>query len=88
MLTIKERQMNWKEIKDGIKTIWGNVDDQELDQTGGDPVAIESILKKKTFEPIKLIRKKLKSLMDTFDNETDKAHKLKAGISSYKRNPV
>jgi hypothetical protein len=87
MLTLKNIQTNWSEIKDGLKTIWGDLEESELNQTKGDLVAIESMIKRKTFEPIKSIRKKLKSLMDSFDNETDKSHKLKGGISSYQRNP-
>lgn len=88
MLSLKHIQTNWSEIKDGLKTIWGDIDEDELNHTEADMGAIESMIQRKTFEPIKSIRKKLKSLMDSFDNETDKSHKLKGGISSYQRNPT
>lgn len=74
--------------KGGIRNLWGNVSDEELESTHGNIQEIAGVVQQHYLESPKEISGKLKRLMDSFDNETDKSLKLNDGIASYQRNPT
>jgi uncharacterized protein YjbJ (UPF0337 family) len=88
MLTQEQIQGKWTEIKGGIRNVWGKISDEELDQTKGNILSIPALVAKKYNETNESIIKKLNTLMDSFDNETDKSLKLNDGESSYQRSPI
>lgn len=88
MLNHEEIIKKWTEIKAGVKNIWGDVDENDLEETKGNMQSVAVIIKKKYDEPNDSINKKLDQLMDSFDNETDKSFKVKDGVSSYHRSPI
>lgn len=87
---LNQEQINgkWEEIKGGVRNLWGNITDEELETTNKDLHSVSSIVEKKYRESKESITEKLESLMKSFDNETDKSMQLNDGISSYQRNPT
>lgn len=88
MLNQEQIKGKWNEIKGGVRNLWGEITDDELDQTKGNIQAVSGIVQQKYGETKESIKKKLDSLMDSFDNETDKSLKLNDGEASYQRNPT
>lgn len=88
MLNQEQILGKWDEIKGGIRNLWGNITEEELDQNKGNLQFVPGIVLQKNSESITSIKKKLNTLMDSFDNETDKSLKLNDGESSYQRSPV
>ena len=88
MFNQEQIQGKWTEIKGGIRNIWGKITDDELEQTKGNLIAVSGIVQNKYGEAKDSIQMKLDSLMNSFDNETDKSMKLNDGISSYQRSPI
>jgi hypothetical protein len=86
MLRQKEIDINWKEIKQGIRTGWGRLTDAESDRYKNDLNEIADLIQRKYDEPKKETRKKILRLMESFDNDTDKG--LDPDISSYHRSPL
>lgn len=78
----------WDEIKGGIRNLWGNITEEELDKNKGNLQSVSGIVQQKNSESIASIKKKINTLMDSFDNETDKSLKLNDGESSYQRSPI
>lgn len=78
----------WNEIKGGIRNLWGNITEEELDENKGNLESVTGIVQQKNSESLKSIKKKLNTLMDSFDNDTDKSLKLNDGESSYQRSPI
>ena len=88
MLTQEQIQGKWAEIKGGIRNVWGNISEDELDQINSNIQSVPALVAKKYSESNESILKKLATLMETFDNETDKSLKLNDGESSYQRSPI
>lgn len=88
MLNQEQIMGKWNEIKGGVRNLWGNITEEELDNVKGDIQSLSGIVQNKNSESKESIKKKLQTLMDTFDNETDKSLKLNDGESSYERNPT
>ena len=88
MLTQEKINYKWIEIKAGVRNIWSDISDRELDETKANISQIPNLISKKYLETNQSINQKLEKLMDTFDNETDKGHLLNDGISSYQRSPL
>ena len=88
MLNQEQIDFKWNEIKAGVRNIWGNISENELEGTKANISQIPNLIRKKYIETNESINQKLKQLMDTFDNETDKRHVLNDGISSYERSPI
>jgi uncharacterized protein YjbJ (UPF0337 family) len=87
---LNQEQINgkWSEIKGGVRNLWGDITDEELDQAEGNIQSVSGIVQKRYNETKESIKKKLDTLMDSFDNETDKSLKLNDGEASYQRNPT
>lgn len=88
MLDQQQINYKWKEIKAGVRTIWSEITESELDETKGNVSLIPGLVRKKYLQTNEEIGRNLKLLMDSFDNETDKGHLLNNGISSYQRSPI
>lgn len=85
MLDKNQFQAKWKEIRGGIRNIWGNLSEEELDETDGSFVAIAQLVQKKYDESKESIKEKLDNLMHSFDNDTDKG--VIGLVSSFERGP-
>lgn len=88
MLNEEQIKGKWGEIKGGVRNLWGEITDDELEKTKGNIQAVAGIVQQKYGESKESIKKKMDSLMDSFDNETDKSLKLNDGEASYQRNPT
>jgi hypothetical protein len=88
MLNQEQINFKWNEIKAGVRNIWGNISENELEETKANISQIPNLIHKKYMETNESINNKLQRLMETFDNETDKGHLLNDGISSYQRRPI
>jgi uncharacterized protein YjbJ (UPF0337 family) len=86
MLTERDIQNKWSEIKAGIQNIWGKITNEEIENTKGNVYAISDVVHEKYGEAIDSIQDKLNRLLASFDNETDK--KRDKGSSSFMRNPT
>jgi uncharacterized protein YjbJ (UPF0337 family) len=87
---LNQEQINgkWSEIKGGVRNLWRDISEEELDQVKGNIQSVSGIVQQHYSESKESIKKKLENLMDTFDNETDKSLKLNDGEASYQRSPT
>ena len=88
MLNPEQIKGNWKEIKGGIRNLWGNITDEELEEINGNIKAVSGIVQEKYGESSESIQKKLDTLMDSFDNETNRSMVMNDHQTSYQRNPT
>ncbi len=88
MMNQEQISGKWTEIKGGIRNLWGKITDDELEQAKGNIQSVSGIVKQKYSETSESIQTKLDSLMDSFDNDTDKSLKLNDGESSFERSPT
>ncbi len=88
MLSKEQFQGKWIEIKSGLKNLWGEITDDEIESVKDNLQSITRIVENKYGERKESILKKLEVLMESFDNETDKSLKLNDGESSYRRSPL
>lgn len=77
---------NWKQIKGGIRNVWGKVTDDELEQAKGNMTKLFGIIQEKHGDNKEEIQKKFSQLEESFNNPTDKFG-LK-DESSYERSPL
>ncbi len=77
---------NWKEFKGGVRNLWGEISEEELDKTRGNISQIKELVQAKYQETPEEIQEKMERLLDSFDNDTDKF--LSPDVSSYQRSPV
>lgn len=87
MLNQHQIEGKWTEIKSGVRNLWGEITDDDLEKAKGNIQSIAGIVEEKYAETKEDIKKKLDKLMDSFDNDTDKSLKLNDGISSFERRP-
>lgn len=87
MLNQDQIKGKWIEIKGGVRNLWGDITDDDLEKTKGNIQSVAGIVQKKYGETKEEIKNKLDKLMSSFDNETDKSLKLNDGISSFERRP-
>ena len=80
-----EWQGKWNEIKGGVRNLWGRLTDDELEKTKGSLTSIAGLVEQKYGETKEEIRGKLKQLMTSFENPTDKG--IDPDKSSYQREP-
>ena len=87
---LNQEQINgkWSEIKGGVRNLWRDITDEELDKVKGNIQSVSGIVQQRYSESKESIKKKLDTLMDSFDNETDKSLKLNDGVASYQRSPT
>lgn len=88
MLSEEQIRGKWNEIKGGVRNLWGEITDDELEQTKGNIQAVSGIVEQKYGETKESIKHKMDRLMDSFDNDTDKSLKLNDGEASYQRDPT
>lgn len=86
MLNQEQFNGKWNEIKGGIRNLWGRITDDELEQIKGDITEVTGLVEQKYGESKEEIRHKLTSLMDSFDNDTDK--NISPDVASYERSPL
>jgi uncharacterized protein YjbJ (UPF0337 family) len=61
----------WKEIKGEIRTHWGKLTDDEIEQTTGNLTSISGIIEQRYGEKKEEIQKKLNSIYGKFASETE-----------------
>lgn len=86
MLNQEQIMNNWNQVKGGVRNLWGQISDEELEKTKGSIPAISGLVQQKYGESKEVIKDKLDQLMGSFDNKTDK-YNLGAK-ASFERNPV
>lgn len=85
MLNNQQFEGKWNEIKGGVRNLWGNITDDELEQVKGNIYEVTSIVERKYGETKSEIKAKLDQLMNSFDNDTDKG--ITPDVSSFERAP-
>jgi len=85
MLNEQQFKGKWDEIKGGVRNLWGRLTDDELETTKGSLTSIAGLVEQKYGETKEEIREKLKKLMASFENSTDKG--LDPDKASYNREP-
>lgn len=86
MLNEDQIQGKWKEIKGGIRNLWGKLTDDEIEQYKGKLTDVAGLVQSRYGETKEEIKTKLNSLMESFDNDTDK--NISPDVSSYQRSPI
>jgi uncharacterized protein YjbJ (UPF0337 family) len=90
MLSEEHIKGKWREIKGGVRNLWARVTDEEIEATQGDFGQLAGLVERKYGESHESVQEKLRRLLDSFDNDTDRAeaeHHF-AAESSYMRNPT
>jgi uncharacterized protein YjbJ (UPF0337 family) len=88
MLNQNQIKGNWKQIKGGIRNLWGKISDEELDQLSENISAVAGLVQEKYGETTESINSKIDRLMESFDNDQDKRMILNDHETSYLRNPT
>lgn len=86
MLNQDQFEGKWNEIKGGIRNLWGKLTDDELEGVKGNITEVSGLVQRKYGDTKEEIKEKLKQLMDSFDNDTDK--NISPDVSSYERSPL
>ncbi|WPU65444.1 CsbD family protein [Peredibacter starrii] len=86
MLSEEQFRGKWKEIKGGIRNLWGRISDDELEQLKGNLHKVSGLVEERYGETRTEIKSKLDQLMDSFDNPSDK--NFDPDRSSYQRSPI
>lgn len=77
---------NWNQLKGGIRTIWGKITDDDLEQVNGNLTKLYGIIQEKYGDTIDEVEKKLDQLADSYDNPTDKG--IQPDEASFERSPL
>jgi uncharacterized protein YjbJ (UPF0337 family) len=85
MLNEEQFKLKWTEIKGGLRNVWGRLTDEELEMTKGSLTSIANLVERHYGESKDETRVKLKSLMASFNNPTDKG--ITPDESSFGRSP-
>lgn len=86
MLNEQQFEAKWKEIKGGIRNLWGQLTEDELDQMKGNLHEIVDVVQDRYGDTREEIQQKFNQLMDSFDNDTDK--NISPDEASYMRKPT
>ncbi len=86
MLDQDQFSRKWSEIKGAIRNVWGDIEEEELEESQGHLWSIYKIIKKHTMESEESIQDKLQTLLNSFDNDTDKKGSL-LDSASFQRKP-
>jgi uncharacterized protein YjbJ (UPF0337 family) len=86
MLNENQIKGKWKEVKGGIRALWGKITDDELETTKGDLESVKGLVREKHGESQSDINGKIERLLASFDNEVDRGKE--GDTSSYMRNPT
>lgn len=88
MLTAKQVEGNWNQIKSGIRGLWRDLRDEDLDDLKGNLNGVVQLVQEKYLESTDSIQDKLEKLMDSFDNYQDRNLIRNDHVTSYMRNPT
>lgn len=86
MLNQEQFEGKWKEIKGGIRNLWGRITDDELEQMKGNIDEVTGLVEERYGETKDEIRSKFRQLMDSFDNDSDK--NITPNVDSFERSPL
>lgn len=86
MLTEQQFNAKWSEIKSGLRNLWGQLTEQEIESVKRNIYEVSDIVTRKYSESRAEIKNKIDSLMNSFDNETDK--RITPDVDSYQRSPI
>ena len=86
MLNQEQFEAKWKEIKGGIRNLWGKITDDELEQYKGNLSEITGLVEERYNESKHDIKTKMQHLFESFDNETDKG--VSPDHPSFMRSPL
>lgn len=86
MLNQEQFNGKWKEIKGGIRNLWGRITDDELETLKGNLTEVTGLVEERYGETKEEIKMKFDKLMESFDNDTDK--NISPDVASYERNPL
>lgn len=86
MLNENQIKGKWKEIKGGIRNLWGKITDDELESMKGNFGEISGLVQQRYGESKDTIKEKFDTLLASFDNESDKNRS--PSLSSYDRAPL
>lgn len=84
----------WKDVKGGVRKLWGKITDDELEQAKGDLISISGIIQQRYGENKESIKTKMNNLLRGFDDkleetktEVNKASdKLKSAVAQATEN--
>ncbi len=85
MLTNEQFDRKWPEIKGGLRNLWGQLSEDEIEEARENVYAVTEVVEDRYQESREEIRKKIDQLMKSFDNDTDK--ETDPDVSSYHRRP-
>lgn len=86
MLTKKDFENNWPEIKGGLKNLWGRLTEEEMEAMKKNIFELTDLIQSKYGESKEEINEKIQRLLTSFDNDTDKG--IDPDVSSYHRSPL
>lgn len=86
MLTEQQFNAKWSEIKNGLRNLWGNLTEEEIESVKGNIYEVTGMVERKYSESRDEIKNKIDQLMDSFDNDTDK--RITPDVDSYQRSPI
>jgi uncharacterized protein YjbJ (UPF0337 family) len=84
MLNEDQIKGKWKEFKGGVRNLWGEITDDELESSKGNVQSILGLIHQKYGETKEGVKEKMDSLLASFDNDTDKTN---FSTDSYDRKP-
>ena len=86
MLTQQQFDKRWPEIKGGLRNLWRDISDEELDDAKDNIYELSHLIEERFGESKEEIVLKLDRLLESFDNNTDKD--IDPDVSSYHRSPI
>lgn len=86
MLNEKQIQEHWKNIRGGVRSMWGKISEEDLDFIDGDINKLRNLLHKKYNESDEGIEEEINKVLSSYDNESDLADH-DTNKSSYMRRP-
>lgn len=86
MLNPEQYEAKWNEIKGGIRTLWGQLTEEEIEVRKDNLFELVDLVQDRYGETREEIRQRLNQLMDSFDNDTDK--NITPDEASFQRKPT
>lgn len=86
MLNMEQYQAKWPEIRAGVRNLWGNLTEKEIEESKDDLFALSDVISDRSHESKEEIYIKMTHLLDSFDNDTDK--NILPDTSSFMRSPL
>lgn len=86
MLTSEQFNNCWPDIRVGLRNLWGDLTDYEIEAVKDNLFEITDLVQLRYGESKEEINSKIHSLIDSFDNDTDK--KIQPDVSSFQRSPL